>query len=143
MKKIILIISILITGFAINVNAQTPQVTDTLAYLQSIVYNKSAFIGKPFSVLMDSLQIQIKFFSPFAGISYDKSQETSTSFSFYFPQTADEIYLTYPSLEIYWHSPLNAEQSNLLYNEYNGGGWAPPVAAFYSTGIIADINIQE
>ena len=96
MKKIIILLFIAL--FAITKsNAQTTAVTDTLAYLKSIEANKALYIGQPFSVLMDSLKINIKFFSPFASIPYDKNKETSTSFSFYFPQNAEEIYLTYPN----------------------------------------------
>jgi hypothetical protein len=113
MKKIIILLFIAL--FAITKsNAQTTAVTDTLAYLKSIEANKALYIGQPFSVLMDSLKINIKFFSPFASIPYDKNKETSTSFSFYFPQNAEEIYLTYPSLEIYWLPYLNDTQSRTL-----------------------------
>jgi len=92
---------------------------------------------------MDSLKIQIKFFSPFASIPHDMNKETSTEFSFYFPQTADEIYLTYPSLEIYWRQYLNADSSKLLYSQYRGVGWSQAVAAFYATGTIADIKVSQ
>lgn len=140
MKKIFVVVFFIITASVNKTNAQVP---DTLVYLQSIVANKSQFIGRPFSVLMDSLKIQIKFFSPFGAIHYDKNKETSTSFAFYFPHTSDEMYLTYPKLEIYWQPYLNASQSDILWENNNGGGWSPTVAAFYATGIIADIKVRE
>jgi len=93
LKKIFLII--IITTLSRSVNAQTG-VADTLAYLQSIVANKAQYIGHSFHELADTMQIQIKFFSPFVAIHYDNNKETSTSFGFYFPQTEEEIYLTYP-----------------------------------------------
>lgn len=142
MKKIFLILVFSTLAFLKNTRAQSP-VTDTLAYLQTIVANKSFFIGKPFSVLQDSLKIQIKFFSPFGSIPHDKRKETSTSFSFYFPLTPDDMWLTYPKLRISWSPYLNADQSDLLYGQNNGGGWSPNVASFYATGIIADIRIRE
>ena len=89
-------------AIANEIKAQTYGVPDTLSYLQSIVANKAQFTGQPFSVLLDSLKIQIKFFSPFGAIPHDKNKETSTSFAFYFPQTEDEMYLTYPKLRISW-----------------------------------------
>ncbi len=141
MKKIFLILLFSLTVVAKKVNAQTIPVTDTLAYLQTIVANKSQFVGRPFSVLMDSLKIQIKFFSPFAAIHYDKNKETSTQFSFFFPQTADDIYLTYPSLEIYWQPYLNIIQSDLLYSQFRSIGWNQQIATYYSSGIIADIKV--
>lgn len=90
---------------------------------------------------MADLQIQIKFFSPFAAIHHDKNKETSTSFAFYFPSSAEEIYLTYPHLKISWHTPLDAIQSSQLYTQYRSVGWFIPIASFYATGIIVDIKI--
>lgn len=144
MKNIIIALVFTFSALTNNVYAQTvPPISDTLSYLQGIVNNKSQFIGQPFSVLMDSLQIQIKFFSPFARIHHDKTKETSTSFSFYFPATHEEIYLTYPSLDIYWKPPyLNSTQSHLLYSQYRNVGWTPAIKSFYSTGIIADIRLR-
>lgn len=140
MKKIIIIF--LIIAATKNAKAQTYGVSDTLAYLQSIVANKAQFIGQPFSVLSASLQIEIKYFSPFASIPYDKTKETSTSFSFYFPANAEEIYLTYPSLRISWQPYLNATQSSSLFDNAKGA-WISSVSAFYISGIIADIKILE
>lgn len=128
--------------FAKNTNAQTG-VPDTLAYLQTIVANKANYIGQPFSALLNNLQIQIKYFHPIASIPYDVTKETSTSFAFYFPQTEDDMYLTYPCLNIYWQTPLNANQSFSLYNTNNGGSWTTAVSNFYANGIIADIKIRE
>jgi hypothetical protein len=138
MKKIILIV--LIITFTTNAKAQVP---DTLAYLNSIVANKAQFIGQPFSVLMDSLKIQIKYFHPIADITYNKSKETSTSFAFYFPLTADDMYLTYPCLNIYWQPYLNASQSDILWEANNGGGWSTVITNFYANGIIFDIKVMD
>ncbi len=140
MKKIILII--LIITVAKNVSAQLNGVPDTLAYLQTIVANKAQYIGQPFSTLIDNLQIQIKHFIPFASISYDKTKETSTSFSFYVKVQGD-YYSLYPLLEIYWQQPLNATQSDVIWTNNNGGGWSSAGASFYANGIIRDIQIQE
>lgn len=140
MKKI-LIITFLVITFAKETKAQG--VPDTLVYLQTIVANKSQYVGHPFAILLNNLQIQVKFFFPFAKFSYDKTKETSTSFSFYFPQTSDDIYLTYPHLEIYWQIPLNANQSSLLYTQYRSVGWNSVVANFYANAIISDIQIRE
>lgn len=141
MKKIILIL--LIFAATKNLNAQTSGVYDTLAYLQSIVANKSQFIGQPFSVLQDSLKIQIKYFHSKRGIVYDVNKETSTRLGFYFPQAANELYLTYPSIEIYWQPNLHSNQSDILWKNNNGGGWSSAVATFYASGVISDIKIRE
>ena len=143
MKEILFIILFCFSAFIKNAQAQTTGVPDTLSYLQTIVANKAQYIGQPFSVLSNNLQIQIKFFSPIASIPYDKNKETSTLFSFYFPQNAEEIYLTYPSLEIYWVPCLNSVQSRLLHSQYRSVGWATAVTSFYANAIIADIRILE
>ena len=123
--------------------AQSGGVSDTLAYLHTIVANKAQYIGQPFSVLYSALQIQIKFFNPNANLHYDKTKETSTAFSFYFPKTADEIYLAYPMLQITWQFFLDAVLSNILYTQHNGGGWGTAVYNFYKNAIIADITIRQ
>jgi hypothetical protein len=143
MKKIFIILTLVTLLSVKHANAQTTGVTDTLAYLQNIVAHKSQFIGQSFSVLLDSLQIQIKFFSPFASIPHSKNKETSTSFAFFFPVTENDLYLAYPMLDISWQPYLNATQSSTLYTQYDGGGWAPEVAMFYGSGIIADIQVRE
>ncbi len=142
MKKILIILVIVIANTK-NIDAQTYGVPDTLTYLQNIVANKTQFIGHSFSTLYNSLQIQIKFFSPFASIAHDMTKETSTSFSFYFPQSEDEMYLSYPKLRISWQPYLDIGQSLILYKNNNGGGWSITVANFYANAIIADIQIRE
>ena len=141
MKKIFVILLIITVVFAKNTNAQTG-VPDTLVYLQTIVANKTNYIGQPLSTLLNNLQIQIKYFSPFPSLPYDMTKETSTQFSFYFPQNEDEIYLTYPSLRISWQPYLDAAQSDILFGN-TGGGWTTAVYDFYKNAIIADIQIRE
>ena len=143
MKKMFVILFLTAVISAKVTKAQTVGVPDTLAYLQTIVANKSQYIGQPFSILLNNLQIQIKYFHPRRDIVYDISKETSTRFGFYFPQSANELYLTYPSLEIYWQPYLNANQSDALWENNNGGGWSTAVAAFYANGIITDIKVRE
>jgi hypothetical protein len=143
MKKILIALFCIIAIDQKDGNAQIPLVNDTLDYLETIVNRKAEFIGRPFSVLKDSLQFQIRYFHPREGIVYDITKETSTKIAFYFPQVADDMYLTYPSLEIYWQTALNATQSNELYRQTDGGGWSSTVAAFYSNAIIKDIKLRE
>ncbi|MBC7935739.1 MAG: hypothetical protein H7Y86_10355 [Rhizobacter sp.] len=140
MKKIFFISFIIILAIASKVKAQ-PNI-DTLAVLQTIVVNKSQFVGQPFSKLLDSLKIQIKYFSPFGSLPYDMNKETSSSFSFYFPQSSNEMYLTYPKLRVSWYPFLNGALSETLFG-YFGGGWTPNVKTFYSTGVVADIEIRD
>jgi hypothetical protein len=118
MKKVCLIIFIYLFTNTI-VKSQVTNVLDTLGYLKTIESNKANYIGKPFSVLLKDLKIQINYFSPFASLPYDKTKETSTSFCFYFPLTEHEIYLIYPCLEIYWITNMNATQSISLHRNYS------------------------
>ena len=141
MKKIFLILLIAIS-VSNTLKAQSGGVSDTLAYLQTILTNKSQFIGQPFSSLLDTLQIQIKYFSSNTRV-HDKSKETDTHFGFRFPQNADEIYLTYPGLEISWAPYLDANQSDILWENNNGGGWSSAAANFYNNSIIADIRLIQ
>jgi hypothetical protein len=144
MKKIIAILIIVFcsSNMAIATETIKPKI-DTLAYLKSIVTNKANYVGRPFSALLNDLQIQIKYFCPIGGLSQDKSKETHSMFSFYFPQSADEIYLTYPCIRITWSPYLNADISGGLFKKYDGGGWQQEVIDFYSSAIIEDIIVIE
>ena len=142
MKKTFIILILIIAISAKDTYAQNG-VPNTLAYLQTIVDNKSNYIGQPFSVLLDSLQIQIKYFSRFPGLHHDKTKETSTSFSFYLPQDDfNDFYLTYPKLEIYWQPYLNATQSGVLFRN-SRGEWNTDAYNFYKNAIIKDIQIRD
>ena len=135
MKKIIIIAVCL---FLIKTNASKAQVTDTLAYLQQIVANKSSYIGKPFSALENDLKIQIKNFSPMAGIFTDITKETSTSIWFIKPVTMADY--SAERLIIYWQPYLDHKAAMSLFQQ-NKGVWVSEVDAFYSTGIIKDITV--
>lgn len=140
MKKLILISLFVVVTQTTKAQVGVP---DTLTYLQSIVANKAQFIGQPFSRLMDSIKLKIRYFHPIRSITYKISKETSTLFAFYFPNTIDEQYLIYPCLEVYWQPHLNAGQSDTLWKNNNGGGWAPTVSTFYRPGIVTDIRLFQ
>lgn len=141
MKKIFILTLIVSVLFSKEIKAQTG-VPDTLVYLKNIVANKTQYIGKPFSVLLADLQIQIKHFMPNTDIIHDISKETSTSFGFYFPQNSDEMYLAYPRLRITWQTPLDITLSDIIRNN-NRGSWNQSSNLLYSNSIIADIKIRE
>jgi hypothetical protein len=141
--KAALIGLLFITCFLPVLHAQSVNVQkiDTFGYLRTIVAHKANYIGKPFSTLLNDLQIQIKRFAPIGSIPSDTTRETSTSFSFYFPQSAAEYELTFPKLNISWEPYLNATASRYLFRKNNGGGWTQEVINFYSTAIIKDMDI--
>ncbi len=128
----------------ISKKTQAQSSLDTTAYLQSIVLNKANYIGQPFSVLLDSLQIEIKYFFPYTSLPYDKSKETTTAFSFYSLTDINDLYLTFPRLRITWQPYLNANESIIIRATYNNKGhWNAASNTFYSAGIIADIHLWE
>lgn len=141
MKKIFILTLIVSVLFSKEIKAQTG-VPDTLVYLKNIVSNKTQYIGKPFSVLLADLQIQIKHFMPNTDIIHDISKETSTSFGFYFPHNSEEMYLAYPRLRITWQTPLDITLSDIIRNN-NRGSWNQSSNLLYSNSIIADIKIRE
>jgi len=142
MKSIIILALALTFTTRSSLKAQTG-VPDTLAYLQTIVQNKAQYIGQPFSKLVDSLQIQIKLFFPFAELHHNRTKETSTGFSFFFTATADDLYLSYPMLEVVWQTPGDADQSEQLRKQYRNMGWNTVIANHYSARVIADIYISK
>ena len=141
MKNIFISTLIVSAIFSKEIKAQTG-VPDTLVYLKTIEANKTKYIGKPFSVLLADLQIQIKHFMPNTDIIHDIRKETSTSFGFYYPQNSDEMYLAYPRLRIIWQTPLDITLSDNLRNIYRGS-WNQLSILLYSNSIIADIKIRE
>jgi len=141
-KKILTILFFTTISFTKNTKAQSG-VPDTLAYLQTIVANKAQYIGQPFSVLYNNLQIQIKLFSPFAGKHSRIDDETSTSLAFYFPQTIEDHYLSYPRLDIYWQVPLNINQSEGIWRNSSSGNWSSASYNFYKNAIVSDIKVRE
>ena len=140
MKKVLLILVVFLHAKA-QLRAQG--VPDTLQYLKTIVQNRSQYIGQPFSKLLKALEINIQYFSPDGGIWHDRSKETSTSFSFYFPTRAEDINLAYPFLKIIWKDPLNALQSGSIYDQSDRGRFSSEARLFYLSGIIEDIKILE
>lgn len=142
MKRILILTLALTLITQTGLKAQTG-VPDTLAYLQTIVQNKAQYIGQPFAKLLDSLKIQVKYFYPSADLPYNRFKETSTSFGFFFPATAEDIYLAYPMLIVTWRIPGEADQSRILRDQYRSVGWNTIIANHYSQRIITDISIEE
>jgi len=135
LKKIFFVSFIIIT-LTSKLRAQ-PNI-DTLAVLQTIVTNKSNYIGQPFSLLLGQLPLGIKYFLP---IPYaNRYQEKHTSFSFFYTANVQQTNRMYPSLEILWQNPLNQTLSYSLWRQ-TPGAWTTTHSTHYSNAIIADIWI--
>ena len=139
MKRLLAILVLFACIF--SVQAQTRPVTDTVNYLKTFETNKTKYIGKPFSNLLDSLQIDIRYFGPLASLTYDKSKETSTRFYFIIPEYLEDIQSGY--IQIFWEPYLNADQSSIIFDEAaDNDRWNTAAKAFYKNGIIKDIKVR-
>ncbi len=139
MKKITLIILLVIVVLT-HVKQTNAQVLDTVAYIKTIIANKNQYVGKPFSVLLKDLKINIKYFSPFAGIHYDISKETSTSFWFIKPSLSRMSDFSAPRLDISWNPYLNNDNAMSLWKRVDGD-WTSESTGFYQGGIVSDIML--
>ncbi|MBC7935737.1 MAG: hypothetical protein H7Y86_10345 [Rhizobacter sp.] len=138
MKKLFFLGLITILSITSKVKAQ-PNI-DTLAVLQTIVANKSSYIGQPFSVLLSQLPISIKYFLP---IPYAKRhEEKHTSFAFFYTSDAQQNYRMYPRFGILWQNPLNQSLSYSLWRQ-TSGAWTSTHSAHYANAIIGDIWIVK
>ena len=140
MKNFIILL-LISTCFFSTVQAQNTPITDTVAYLKSIEARKAGYIGQPFSKLLDSLKIDIRYFSPRSGIYSDKSKETSTAFRFIIPEYLEDFQSGY--IEIFWEPYLDADQSSIIFDEAaDNDRWNTAAKAFYKNGIIKDIKVR-
>ncbi len=135
MKKVILLLSVLVT---INMAKAQSSMADTLANLQAIDNNKSVFVGKPFSVLLDSLKYKMVYFGPDAGITSDISKETSTRFYFINPESLEDFQSAY--IEVFWKPYLDHKIAMQIYGAYDG--WSLQAEQFYRKGIIKKIEVS-
>jgi len=135
MKKVIILLSVLFFSSSIRAFAQN----DTVAILQTMVTNKSSYIGQPFSYLISQLPIQVQSFMPLPG-GNNRYKERLTSFSFYNTQQLNLEYRTYPMLQITWQAPINRSYSQTLWRQTNGA-WSSTISSHYSTWVISDISI--
>ncbi|MBC7935738.1 MAG: hypothetical protein H7Y86_10350 [Rhizobacter sp.] len=134
MKKIVFLSFIILLAFTSKVKAQS--CVDTLAVLQTIVANKSSYIGQPFSVLESQLPIAVKNFLPIP-MGNKRYEERNTSFSFFYSQ---DVNRTYPRLSIIWQVPLNQSLSYSLWGQ-TSGAWTSIHSAHYANAVIKDIGI--
>jgi hypothetical protein len=145
MKKIVLIVAIVCCSAKSFCQSYPTPVTDTLGYLRYLVANKQLFIGQPFSVLNDSLKIQIKYFSPFGAYHSDQSLETHSRFAFNFKNTLADFYLTYPGLQITWQQPLDLTLAYQIAQGYENTGFAWGTRAYqhYANAVVKDVRLVE
>jgi|GEM_PF-739079 len=144
MKYTFILFLLVITSRTKAQTYPTP-VTDTLNYLRYIVSNKQQFIGLPFSVLHDSLKINLKYFAPNGAFHFDQSKETDTQIAFNNSNNLDDFYLTYPRLEVTWEQPLNLPVAYQIAHGYQNSSiaWGSRAYQHYANGIIKNIRVVE
>ena len=131
MKKYLFILTFLaIAGIS------KAQITDTAAYLNNhIAANKTFFINKAFSVLMDSLSV-----NPISFIGHvsqrDKKSEHSTTFYFR-GGLENRIYMI-----IKWDTPIIKSSTHEQAEENSNWQFTNQIKNLYSTKIIKDIIIK-
>lgn len=145
-KILILIITLIIT----KVNFAQAPVTDTIGYLRdSIEAKRTYFIGKPLSVLLSDLKIEIKSYTD--RIPFDSEPDTIqfkvTSLQFYSSGvllTRSNHGIFSPHIDIQFSPPILIpkrlfKSGNVL---YWGTGWTPEKAAFFGNYIISDLQVR-
>ena len=146
MKKIIILI-ILINISKVNF-AQIP-ITDTVGYLRdSISARRTYFIGKPLSILLNDLKIEVKSYT--ARVPFNSEQDTiifaQTSLEFYDNNTLVAKYnhhIISPSIYIVFAMPIQIPKKYFEIGKVLDWttGWTPQKAAFYGSYIISDLQV--
>lgn len=145
-KILILIITLIIT----KINFAQAPVTDTIGYLRdSIEAKRTYFIGKPLSVLLSDLKIEVKSYMDI--IPFDSEPDTIqfkvTSLQFYSSGvllTRSNHGIFSPHIDIQFSPPILIpkrlfKSGNVL---YWGTGWTPEKAAFFGNYIISDLQVR-
>lgn len=143
MKKLFLSIALLFTTFAIFAQV------DTSTYLQnSILANKSYYIGKPLNVLLNDLQIAVKSYSEVLPLPSLPDPIIFDRTALYF-QSNKEIVMKMlnknkvPAIEIRFASPIQIPKAYLR----KGGlldcstDWTTAKANFFGQYIISSLDV--
>jgi hypothetical protein len=122
---------------------------DTLKYvIKCIEENRAQYIGKPFNVLLNDLELPVKSFFN-GGISNREKKGETITIAFY-EQTAAAVLAdirgnrrhhdvdSLVMLTIIWKTPLPLDSAENLQNS-SGGIWTPAVQEYFGKQIIKDI----
>ena len=129
--------------------AQTP-VTDTIGYLRdSIEAKKTYYIGKPLSVLLNDLKIEVK--SYMAIVPFDSEpniiQFKVTSLDFYSNDvllTRSYYHITSPHIDITFTPTIQIPKEKFKPGNVLDWttGWTPEKAAFFGPYTISDLKVR-
>jgi hypothetical protein len=133
----------------INNSGSNLQIQDTSAYLRdSIVANRSYYIGKTLSVLLNRLQLPIKAYTNALPLPNQPDTILVYRTVFYFTDTRGAFIrmadnLKTPFIEVRFAAPVPVPKAYLkkgkLLDSYTG--WTTAKANFYGNWIIADLQV--
>ncbi|RQO41717.1 hypothetical protein DBR39_03640 [Chryseobacterium sp. KBW03] len=132
MKKILLIITLCLF-------AKSFAQLDTLNYLKQFEINKTSYIGKPFSKLLNDMkQIQTKAVWPVPNFR-TKYYNFSTDFNFCDKEASFHNVIT---LSIEWEDPI-LRSNTRYFQELNNALFTNEEKNFYGSKIIKDIKVYR
>ena len=114
---------------------------DTIGLLkQTILNNKTNFIGKPFSALVNSLSpsLPIKHYSPewFGGL-----KNRQTSFGFIDVENVRRSPKNIIYIYIYWQNPESRDNEATQWRKLPAGQWSQDDFNYYKDWIVKDIKV--
>lgn len=144
MKKIFFSIALLFTTGAIYAQV------DTSAYLQNtILANKSYYIGKPLNVLLNDLQIGVKSYSEILPLPSLPDPIIFDRTALYFQSNKDIVMkmlmkIKVPAIEIRFASPIQIPKAYLRKGALLDGStdWTPAKANFFGQYIISSLDVS-
>lgn len=159
MKKIKLIVLFTLFFNIVDTHAQT-SVTDTLQYLQnSIVANKSNYVGKPLDSLLKDLQLNVVYvvdglfpeveasdtLSCEGLVLYFDEKEFSPEMIFKKSQRTgpNPVNFHIKSLEVVFLNPVPVLKSRVKPYDLLGWWWTQPRKTFWSSQIVGDLIAHE
>jgi len=134
MNRLIKLLAIL---FCINAYSQSLTMQDTLAHVKYFETNKAYYIGKPFSVLLNDLNIKPKLAMPGYG-RYFLSAHTY----FVFAERAQMYNYGKIRLIIKWYIPIKGDEAS-YYAKKNNAYFTEEEEAFYGSKIVNDIWVER
>lgn len=128
---------------------------DTLQYIKKCILEKqSQYIGKPFNVLLNDLELPVKSFLN-GGISDHEKTGEFTTIAFYDIQTATSLLADFRGnrlrgqdaenlvfLTFRWKTALPSDIIEDL-QKSSGGNWTPSIQEYFGKQVIKDIIVKR
>lgn len=127
---------------------------DTLKYIKECILEKqSQYIGKPFSTLLNDLELPLKSFFN-GGISAREKTGEFTTVAFYDTQTASNLLADYRGNRLHHYADRmvfvtikwkTSQPADIVENlqKSSGGNWTPAVQEYFGKQVVKDIIIKR